>query len=150
MGNLLDANEEDRQWRTKSGKPLKTKESNKKAIIDFFGAIKQDDPSTWSLLQNLQKDSHQMQLQSDCMQHELRPLTLQHGLLWQIGQDASFPSMCMTSSESPFITNDQEEMLIKCIAFYFSLLLLLWISTHQTLKHIQIYSNTFQYQFQLI
>jgi hypothetical protein len=49
MGNLLVANEEDRQRRTKSGKPSKTKESNKKAIIDFFGAIKQDDPSTYPI-----------------------------------------------------------------------------------------------------
>ena len=49
MGNLLVADEEDRRRMTKSGKPSKVKDSNKKAILDFFNAIKQDDPSTYPI-----------------------------------------------------------------------------------------------------
>lgn len=70
-------------------------------------------------------------VRSDCMQHKLRPWTLQHE--W----NAPFPSMCMTSCESPFYHNDQEEMLIKCIAVYFTLLLLFWNSWTR--------SNIFEY-----
>jgi hypothetical protein len=51
MGNLIVPDKEDRQRRTKRGKPskAKAKTSNKKAILDFFETIKQDEPSTYSV-----------------------------------------------------------------------------------------------------
>ena len=49
MGNLVVADDKDRQRRTKAGKPSKQWDYSKQAIIDLFDKINQDDPSTFPI-----------------------------------------------------------------------------------------------------
>ena len=49
MGNLVVADDKDRQHRTKAGKPSKQWDYSKQAIVDFFDKINRVDPFTFPI-----------------------------------------------------------------------------------------------------